>query len=205
LIGSPSLILLDEPARGLDASLREDLYGILRKVREEYRTPTLIVTHDIGECFALGDEILVFHGGSIVQSGPPGRVLETPASVEVARMLGLYNILPAEITALDPGRKTSRIRYESYDLNGPYFPGHLIGDRVSISIRPEQLRCFPRDGRPGSNRIPVTLEHATEKLDTVRLQFTGGLSAEIPRADFAAARNNKEWVIEFPAERLRVI
>jgi molybdate transport system ATP-binding protein len=205
LIGSPRLLLLDEPARGLDASLREDLYNILRQVREEFRTPTLLVTHDIDECFALGDEMFVFQNGKIVQSGLPGKVLDTPATVDVARMLGLYNILPAEIVALDPGRKTSRIRYEGHELAGPYYPGHLIGDRVFISIRPEQLRCFPRDGKPGANQIPAALTRATEKLDTVRLQFEGGLAAEIPRADFAESKHNKEWVIEFPAERLRVI
>lgn len=205
LIGSPRLLLLDEPARGLDASLRQDLYGILRKVREEFRTPTLLVTHDIDECFALGDEMLVFQNGKIVQSGVPGSVFDKPATVDVARMLGLYNILPAEILALDPGRKTSRVRYEGHELTGPYFPGHLIGDRVAISIRPEQLRCFPRDGKPGVNQIPAALTHSTEKLDTVRLQFECGLSAEIPRADFAASKHNKDWVIEFPAEKLRVI
>ena len=205
LIGSPRLLLLDEPARGLDASLREDLYGILRQVREGFRTPALLVTHDIGECFALGDAMLVFHDGKIVQNGVPGKVLDSPATVEVARMLGLYNILPAEILALDPGRKTSRFRYEGYELAGPYFPGHLIGDRVNLSIRHGQIRCFPRDGNAGQNRVPASLVHATEKLDTVELQFEGGLSAEIPRADFAAWKHNKDWVIEFPAERLRVI
>jgi molybdate transport system ATP-binding protein len=205
LIGSPRLLLLDEPARGLDASLREDLYGILRQVREEFRTPTLLVTHDLDECFALGDEMLVFHKGKIVQSGVPAKVLDTPATVDVARMLGLYNILPAEILALDPSRKTSRIRYAGYELAGPYFPGHLIGDRVNISIRQGQLRCFPREGGPGANQIPASLVLATEKLDTVRLQFDGGLAAEIPRADFIAWKHNKEWVVEFPPERLRVI
>jgi len=205
LIASPRLVLLDEPARGLDAPLRQDLYDILRRVREEYRTPTLLVTHDIDECFALGDDMLVFHEGKIVQEGRPREVLESPASVDVARLLGLYNILPGEILALDPGRKTSRVRVGEYELAGPYFPGHLIGDRVSITIRPEQLRCYPRDGRPGPNQIPATLQHATEKLDAVRLQFEGGLSADVSRAGFAEARNNREWVIEFPAEKLRAI
>lgn len=205
LIGSPRLILLDEPTRGLDASLRQDLFDMLRHVREEYKTPTLLVTHDIEECFALGDEIHVFHNGKIVQSGIPTKVFDAPASVDVATMLGLFNIYPAEITALDPGRKTSRVRVGEIEIAGPYFPGHLIGDRVSLYIRPEQLRCFPRQGRPGANQLPAKLLHAVEKLDTVRLQFDNGTAAEIPRADFDAARNHQEWVIEFPADKLRIL
>lgn len=205
LIGSPRLILLDEPTRGLDASLRQDLFEILRHVREEYSTPTLLVTHDIDECLTLGDEMHVFHNGKIVQTGIPAKVFETPGSVETATMLGLFNIFPATIAALDPGRKTSRLRVDEFDLAGPYFPGHLIGDRVSIYIRPEQLRCAPRAGRPAANQMPVTLAHAIEKFDTVRLYFESGVSADMPRTDFAAARNNREWVIEFPADKVRIL
>jgi ABC-type lipoprotein export system ATPase subunit len=45
LIGAPKLLLLDEPARGLDAPLREELYQVLRQVRSEFSLPG--VTHDL--------------------------------------------------------------------------------------------------------------------------------------------------------------
>src|SRR5204863_3210309 len=85
LIGEPKLLLLDEPARGLDASLRATLYSTLRQVRADFSTPILLVTHDLEECFELGDEMLVLHQGRIVQSGAPKDVLAQPANVEVAR------------------------------------------------------------------------------------------------------------------------
>jgi len=59
LIGEPKLLLLDEPARGLDAPLRAGLYATLRQVRAEFNVPILLVTHDLDECFELGDEVLV--------------------------------------------------------------------------------------------------------------------------------------------------
>ena len=43
LVANPKLLLLDEPARGLDAALREDLYAILRDLRTDYRIPILLV------------------------------------------------------------------------------------------------------------------------------------------------------------------
>ncbi|MEO7650107.1 MAG: ATP-binding cassette domain-containing protein, partial [Bryobacteraceae bacterium] len=87
LIGAPKLLLLDEPARGLDAPLRADLYEVLRHVRTEFRIPTVLVTHDLDECFELGDEMLVVREGRIVQAGAPARILDQPANVDVARLL----------------------------------------------------------------------------------------------------------------------
>src|SRR5437868_2451733 len=42
LIGGPRLLLLDEPAQGLDAPLRSDLYEVLRQVRSDFKTPVLL-------------------------------------------------------------------------------------------------------------------------------------------------------------------
>ena len=56
LIGEPRILLLDEPSQGLDAALRQELYGVLRQVRSEFKTPVLLVTHDLAESFELGDE-----------------------------------------------------------------------------------------------------------------------------------------------------
>jgi ABC-type sulfate/molybdate transport systems ATPase subunit len=143
LIGGPRLLLLDEPARGLDAPLRADLYAVIRQVRAEFNLPVLLVTHDLDECFELGDQMLVFREGRVAQAGAPRKIIEQPANIEIARLLGIENVLPAEIVALDPGRNTSILRLEHGEVRGPYFPGHLIGDRVHLCVRAEQLRAAP--------------------------------------------------------------
>src|SRR5580700_10594832 len=136
LIGSPKVLLLDEPAQGLDAPLRSELYSALRQVRTDFKTPMLLVTHDLDECFELGEEMIVLREGRIVQSGPPRKVLDQPANQDVARLLGTFNLLAGEIRALDPGRNTSRVQIGEFELDGPYFPGHLKGDRVTVCVRP---------------------------------------------------------------------
>ncbi len=205
LIGSPRLLLLDEPARGLDAPLRSELYSTLRQVRQEFGIPVLLVTHDLEECFELGDEMLVLREGRIVQNGPPRKVLEQPANVDVARLLGLYNLLPVEIRGLDPGRNSSRLRYQDFELTGPYFPGRLIGDRVWLCIRPEVLHVAPRDGRPGANQMPATLLRVVEKPQCARLEFAGEIAVEVERAEFEKLKAVKEWLIEFPQSNLRIL
>jgi molybdate transport system ATP-binding protein len=205
LIGDPRLLLLDEPARGLDAPLRAELYAALRQVREEFGIPALLVTHDFEECLELGDEMLVMREGRIVQSGTPRKVFEQPANVDVARLLGTYNLLPVEILGLDPGRNISRLRYQDFELSGPYFPGRLIGDRVWLCIRPEVLTASPKNGRPGVNQIPAALERAVDKMEGVRLEFEGNIAVEMARPAFEKFRAVKDWVIEFPVTNLRVL
>jgi len=205
LIGSPRLLLLDEPARGLDVPLRAELYSVLREVRQDFGVPILLVTHDFEECLELGDEMLVFREGRIVQTGAPRKVFDQPVNVDVARLLGLYNLLPAEIRALDPGRNVSRIRYRDFELTGPYFPGRLIGDQVWLCIRPDLLSVTTRDGHSIGNQMPATLVRVVEKPDRLRLEFAGDIAVDVSRAEFEKHRGVKEWLIEFPRSTLRIL
>jgi len=205
LIGAPKLLLFDEPAQGLDAPLRAEFYEVLRQVRADFKTPMLLVTHSLDECFELGEEMLVLREGSLVQSGSPRAILDQPANADVARLLGVFNLIPAEIRALDPGRNSSKVQMGEHELEGPYFPGHLKGDRVTVCVRPEQLTALPRNGRPGPNQIPAQLDRAVEKPQWMRLEFAGGISVDLARPDYERVRDTKDWLIEFPRESLRVL
>ncbi|MDQ2944334.1 MAG: ATP-binding cassette domain-containing protein [Acidobacteriota bacterium] len=201
LIGEPLVLLLDEPARGLDAPLRTELYQVLRQVRSQYGTPVLLVTHDLDECFELGDQMLIVREGQVVQEGSPHEIAGHPANVEVARLLGLYNLLQAEVLALDPGRNTSRVRYGEFELAGPYYPGKLIGARICLYVRPEDLMAVPRNGRPSPNQIPADLLRVVAKPRTNRLEFTGDIAVEARGFDESV----REWSIEFPAQALKAL
>jgi ABC-type sulfate/molybdate transport systems ATPase subunit len=205
LIGAPKLLLLDEPATGLDAVLRAEFYAALRQVRDEFATPMLLVTHDLEECFELGDEMLVLHDGKIVQSGTPREILHQPANLDVARLLGVFNLLEGEIRTLDPGRNTSRVQVGEYELEGPYFPGHLKGDRVRLCVRPEQLTVCARNGKLEKNQIPGELVRAVETPRGMRLEFASGIAVALPHNEYEALRDNRDWVIQFPSESLRVV
>ena len=205
LIGSPRIVLLDEPGRGLDAPLRAELYDVVRQIRAEFGTPVLLVTHDLDECFELGEQMFILQDGKVAQTGSPAAILDKPAGLGVARLLGIYNLLPVEIAALDPGRNTSQLRVGEQTLAGPYFPGHLIGDRVWACCRPAQLQALPRNGRPKPNQLEATLQRAIEMPGGARLEFAGGIAVEMPRQSYLELRDTSEWVIEFPAGVLRVV
>src|SRR5205085_4105662 len=135
------------------------------QVRADFNVPILLVTHNLEECFELGDEMLVMREGRIAQSGKPKDVLAQPANVELARLLGIRNLFQAEIAALDPGRNTSRLKAAEFELTGPYYPGRFLRDRVSICISAAELRVSPQSGL---NRVPVQLIRASEMPQGMR-------------------------------------
>jgi molybdate transport system ATP-binding protein len=209
LVGEPRLLLVDEPAAGLDIALCAEWYAVLRMVRDETSLPILLAARDLETCFELAGNMLLLDAGRILQSGPPRKVLDQPAGVEAARLLGIRNLFPAEIVALDPGRNTSRLRLENFELTGPYVPGCLRGDRVWLCVEPCQLLAAPHDGsKPAMNQVAARLERATETPRAMRLEFAGGIVAEIARRTFEEQpkdNDNKEWLVEFPPHALRVL
>lgn len=202
LITNPKALLLDEPARGLDAPLRNELYAVLRQVKAEYRIPVLLVTHDLDECFELGDVMFVLESGRIVQRGTPSEVAARPAGIDVARLLGIPNLLRAGILALDPGKNTSRLRLERFELQGPYYPGRLLGDKVWITASPSALRVT-RAGTPGRNQILLRMIRRVDRPSLVRLEFDGGVTVET--ASPPAGADNGDWLVEFPPESIRLL
>ena len=206
LICSPRVLLLDAPFDGLDAPARTELYQLVRSARGDFQIPILLATRKLEECFQLAEHMLLLQNGRIAQSGRPREVLERPASVEVARLLGIANLFQAEITALDPGRNTSRLRFQEYELTGTYFPGHLRGDRVWLCVRAGDLRVTGRNGgRPEANQVPAKLLRVSDMPQVVQLEFSGAITVEVVPQEFERQKDNKEWLVEFPPAALRVL
>src|SRR5262245_40689197 len=90
----PALLLLDEPLSALDAPLRRALRDELRQVLSDVGTAAVVVTHDFTEAYRLGDRIVIYDSGRVVQSAPRAELLWQPASEAVARIMGIPNVVP---------------------------------------------------------------------------------------------------------------
>jgi ABC-type sulfate/molybdate transport systems ATPase subunit len=186
VIGQPRLLLVDEPLCAPGTTLRAELHDLLREVRAE-------------------SDIQILLAGRLVQSGSPRQVFDQPANMDVARLFGCFNLLPVSIEALDPAKKTSRLKLGEAVLTGPYFPGRLRGDRVTLCVRNEELRAIPAAGKPGPNQVAASVMRVAERRGSVRLYLTGGMVVELPRAEYADKKLARDWVVEFPQESLRVL
>jgi branched-chain amino acid transport system ATP-binding protein len=77
LAAAPALLLLDEPASGLDAVETERLQDLIQELRRQGLT-ILLVEHDMGLTMEVADEIAVLNYGQLIADGPPRAIQKNP-------------------------------------------------------------------------------------------------------------------------------
>lgn len=201
LAADPQLLLMDEPGQGLDRPLRGELLDSIRKLKSHL--PILLVTHDLADAFSVADHMLVVLGGRIVQRGTPDEIYRKPASVEIARLLGMDSELHGHVSKARHGKVCIQDTHgrtiavtEDQDLAN--------GSPVHLCVRPSAVRAAARNGSIGLWQTPVTLVSWTPETAGVRLLFEGGLAAVVSRDQFLAAHKADEWVLDFPADAVQV-
>ncbi|MEI7968491.1 MAG: ATP-binding cassette domain-containing protein [Betaproteobacteria bacterium] len=75
LVGEPELLLLDEPFSALDPLLRERTRHELLRLRDRFRVPMVVITHDPDDVATLADRVIVFRDGRVAATGATGDVL----------------------------------------------------------------------------------------------------------------------------------
>ena len=88
LVREPRVLLMDEPLSNLDAQLRVQARGEVRRLQQEVGTTTVYVTHDQVEALTLGDRIAVMNEGRLEQVGTPEELYEQPANRFVGGFIG---------------------------------------------------------------------------------------------------------------------
>jgi peptide/nickel transport system ATP-binding protein len=88
LVAEPELILADEPASMLDASLRATVAAHLLAVREALGATLVFTTHDISLARLIADRIVVLGDGRVVEDGPVERILAAPEHPETRTLIG---------------------------------------------------------------------------------------------------------------------
>ncbi|MCG3177683.1 MAG: Trehalose import ATP-binding protein SugC [Phycisphaerae bacterium] len=88
IVRQPKAFLFDEPLSNLDAKLRVEMRGELKKLHRKLMTTTMYVTHDQEEAMTLGDRVVVMKDGLVQQCAPPLEVYDYPANRFVASFIG---------------------------------------------------------------------------------------------------------------------
>jgi iron(III) transport system ATP-binding protein len=158
----PDCLLLDEPLSNLDAKLRHEMRGEIRRICKQAGFTTIYVTHDQKEALSVADRIAVMRAGRLAQVGTPGELYHRPASSFVADFIGNTNLLPGRVAGREGGRlvvETAAGRLlagggaASAGGEAPA-PAATNDGTVIVSIRPEPMQ-IARNGtvHPGRNRL----------------------------------------------------
>lgn len=81
LMLDPDIIVLDEPFAGVHPSLRETIYGFIRRLRKDGKA-FIIISHDMGTIFSITERLLVLADGTLIADGDPDVVRRDPAVIQ---------------------------------------------------------------------------------------------------------------------------
>lgn len=169
LIAGPEIVFLDEPLAALDTPTRERMMTELPDLLRD--TAAVLVTHDHGEARRLASKVAVMLNGEVTAHGFVSDVFFRPANLELARFLGVENLIPARRRRDEvvlPGGET--LRYEEPSALGP---------DVVVCLRAESVRVGVNGARGDDIRLRGRIESVAPRAmgHAVAVGF-GGFSLE---------------------------
>ena len=137
LIGSPKLLLLDEPFSNLDPIHKNILKLVLKDISDRLQITCILTSHDPLDTLSWADEILVMKAGEIIQKDSPAEIYYKPVNEYVAGLFGTYLLLDREQTAFFPVLQDT------------------IQNGKRVFFRPEQFIIGP----PGNGTVNGTIQN----------------------------------------------
>lgn len=167
----PRLLLLDEPFAALDALLRGALRQELAQVQKRWGITMLSVTHDLTDVFTLGQRVVVYDKGRVIQQGTREEVFFRPATPRVADFVGTGNILPAVVERVE--EQTLWLFWQGHRIAASPAP-FASGSPVYLCIRPTQIMIVRPDRlteRERENLFWCTIVGKQIRAETYALQL----------------------------------
>ena len=158
IVRNPRIFLFDEPLSNLDAQLRDEMRGEIKRLHQDLKTTMIYVTHDQVEAMTLADRIVLMRDGVIEQQGTPLELFERPKTKFVAGFLGSpqMNFVPARMNGgmLDfAGGATL-----AWPSNRASEAAKAANREILLGIRPEHFARAGVAAAPGRVRLPATVE-----------------------------------------------
>jgi multiple sugar transport system ATP-binding protein len=162
IVRNARLYLFDEPLSNLDAQLRDEMRGEIKRLHQELGKTMIYVTHDQIEAMTMADRIVLLRDGVIEQAGAPLDLYERPATRYVAGFLGSpsMNFIEAKLMGED---ERLALRLSDATLlplpasRQKKYPAHR--DRtVILGVRPEHIRRAVGELPAGFVRYPGVID-----------------------------------------------
>ena len=200
LVDKPSVVLLDDPLRNVDAKIRFEMRLELPKVLKEFNTTVIYITQDFREAMALGDRIAVLYDGKFNDIDSPKNIYQNPSSLTTAKLFGdpTINNFDATIKKQDG--------FVEVDVNGEIFNlkrnTKIQDGKCIVGIRPEDI-VLSND--PSENSIEVEFRTKTPLnlriVFLVRLKNGLELLCSTTEEESHSIDENKKMYISFIEEK----
>jgi multiple sugar transport system ATP-binding protein len=200
IVRQAGVLLLDEPLANVEPGLRARFRADLARLRSEYRTTMIYVTHDHMDAMMVGSRVAVLHQGVLQQVADPATLYHTPANLFVAGFIGSppMNLFRGTLWQRGPGlffepnnaRQDSceAIKPQTFAFSLPASLGpklsELLGKPIILGLRPEHMEMGPatdtvRDCWTFKARI-VAIENAGADTFLHAFCLAGSFIARVP-------------------------
>ena len=142
IVRNPKVFLMDEPLSNLDAKLRVQTRGEIKKLHHRLKTTFIYVTHDQVEAMTLGDRIAVMNDGNLMQCAPAINVYDRPENTFVGGFIGspAMNFIPGTIAANGNG---FTFQSENLTVDVPDVLADecrpVVGKKLILGLRPTDI------------------------------------------------------------------
>ncbi|MFI5909317.1 ATP-binding cassette domain-containing protein [Dactylosporangium sp. NPDC051541] len=150
-----SVLLLDEPAAGLDDTETAELGRLIRRLATELRMAVLLVEHNVSVVLDVSDQVSVLNFGKLIATGTPAEIRDDPAVITAylgeSRKPG-----PVEVTEREPVPAAGEPLVEARGLSAGY--GDLAAVRdLDLVVRPGEIVALLGPNGAGKTTTLLTL------------------------------------------------
>ena len=157
LAKDPTLLILDEPTTGLDATVEAEVLDLVADLQAEFDTAVLFISHNLGVISKMCDRVGVLYAGRLVEEGPVETVLHDPRHPYT---VGLLRCMPRGGVRKDRGRLDTIPGF--LPSLGASIPGCVFADRCALADE----RC--RTEEPALERDRRRAQRAAASITTRR-------------------------------------
>jgi peptide/nickel transport system ATP-binding protein len=210
LVLDPGLIVADEPTTALDVTVQAEILDLLRKVRDEFGTAIVLITHNMGVVADLADRVAVMYQGKVVEEADAQTLFTAPKNEYTKKLLAAVPHVGQGIERAaeraeerKPGWAEQEPVVVATDLRIEY-PGRLgrhgfvAVDGVSFRIRPGEVLGLVGESGSGKTTIGRAIAGLT-RVTGGSLRVLGHEMNGFRERNFKRVRSDIGFVFQDPA------
>ena len=170
LVKRPDILLLDEPLSNLDARLRHEMRGEIKRLQKEVGITAIFVTHDQLEALTMADRVAIMSDAKLQAYETPDALYSRPANQFVAEFIGSP---PMNFFAADLVQRNGSLLAKADGIEMELAPSRLpradAQRQVTVGVRPEHLSIVAPGAGHATGEIYVVEPMGREQIVDVKV------------------------------------
>jgi len=201
LVLNPAVIIADEPTTALDVTVQAEILELLRRIRDEFGTAIVLITHNMGVVADLADRVAVMHHGVVVEAADVRELFAAPKDEYTKTLLAA--VPRVQLTGAEPMPETAAPVVTAEQLVIEYpgrfrQPAFKAVNEVDFQIRQGEVLGLVGESGSGKTTIGRAIARLT-KATGGRLDVLGVDVVTAPDRQFQPLRRRIGFVFQDPA------